>query len=658
MDVIPSLKSYLKRKVRVTRGELEYRGDGVNDNGIATSEEDENYRNWASDIGVKTKIQKGYIFSSKKLLSSEYALSFIKGTTLEIPTDPVVKIIGANAYYNAGLTSVKLSSDVLTIESEAFRNNGLLTSVNFNSSLVTIGANAFLGCAKLTTIDLPKTLTTINSSAFQNCSGLKEVTLPDSLTTLGTYAFYGCTSMQKVALAKNLRAIGNYTFYNCKALTTINWPANIQTNKLTIGENAFNGCTGLTGKLVIPEGVTKISASAFANCTGITEVVLPSTLTELGTGAFTGCKNLAKINIPSSVTTLGYNVFNNCTNLTDITYEGSNYVVENGIMYDAAKTKIATVLKAPTETVTIPATVTTIDAATLRTMLSTATIEFAAGNSKYMTDNGSIYIKDSNGNPSNLVLYNGTGTSYNAPSTLKEITAYAFNVKGSGLTSVSIASSSITTLKGYSFTGCTNLTTLSLNNGITSIENYALNGLSKLSSLTLPTGVKSLSTYILSGCSSLKTINVGADITNLTFQFAYNSGLTTINFASGSKYKQQDKYILTADGKTLIYMLGNNTVNVSIPSGVETIASYAFYYKSAMKTVALPSTLKKIQANAFAGCSNLQSISIPSGITSIGGSVFTSCTSLTRISIDKITDSVSGAPWGAPYGLRAVDWSE
>ena len=658
MDVIPSLKSYLKRKVRVTRGELEYRGDGVNDNGIATSEEDENYRNWASDIGVKTKIQKGYIFSSKKLLSSEYALSFIKGTTLEIPTDPVVKIIGANAYYNAGLTSVKLSSDVLTIEADAFRSNSLLTSVNFNNSLVTIGANAFLGCSKLTTIDLPKTLTTINSSAFQSCSGLKEVTLPDSLTTLGTYTFYGCTSMQKVTLAKNLSAIGNYTFYNCKALTTINWPANVQTNKLTIGENAFNSCIGLTGKLVIPEGVTKISASAFANCTGITEVVLPSTLTELGTGAFSGCKNLAKINIPSSVTTLGYNVFNNCTNLTDITYEGSNYVVENGIMYDAAKTKIATILKAPTGTVTIPATVTTIDAATLRTMLSTATIEFEAGNSKYMTDNGSIYIKDSNGNPSNLVLYNGTGTSYNAPSTLKEITAYAFNVKGSGLTSVSIASSSVTTLKGYSFTGCTNLTTLSLNNGITSIENYALSGLSKLSSLTLPTGVKSLSTYILFGCSNLKTINVGADITNLTFQFAYNSGLTTINFAAGSKYKQQDKYILTADGKTLIYMLGNNTANVSIPSGVETIASYAFYYKSALKTVSLPSTLKTIQGNAFAGCSNLQSISIPSSITSIGGSVFASCTSLTRISVDKITDSVSGAPWGAPYGLRIVDWSE
>ena len=658
MDVIPSLKSYLKRKVRVTRGELEYRGDGVNDNGIATSEEDENYRNWASDIGVKTKIQKGYIFSSKKLLSSEYALSFIKGTTLEIPTDPVVKIIGANAYYNAGLTSVKLSSDVLTIEADAFRSNSLLTSVNFNNSLVTIGANAFLGCAKLTSIDLPKTLTTISSAAFQSCSGLKEVTLPDSLTTLGTYTFYGCTSMQKVTLAKNLSAIGNYTFYNCKALTTINWPANVQTNKLTIGENAFNSCIGLTGKLVIPEGVTKISASAFANCTGITEVVLPSTLTELGTGAFSGCKNLTKINIPSSVTTLGYNVFNNCTNLTDITYEGSNYVVENGIMYDAAKTKIATILKAPTGTVTIPATVTTIDAATLRTMLSTATIEFEAGNSKYMTDNGSIYIKDSNGNPSNLVLYNGTGTSYNAPSTLKEITAYAFNVKGSGLTSVSIASSSVTTLKGYSFTGCKNLTTLSLNNGITSIENYALSGLSKLSSLTLPTGVKSLSTYILFGCSNLKTINVGADITNLTFQFAYNSGLTTINFASGSNYKQQDKYILTADGKTLIYMLGNTTANASIPSGVETIAGYAFYYKSALKTVSLPSTLKTIQGNAFAGCSNLQSISIPSSITSIGGSVFASCTSLTRISVDKITDSVSGAPWGAPYGLRIVDWSE
>lgn len=662
-DVIPSLKSYLKRNVRVVKGVLEYRGDNVDDDGIPVSEEDNNYRKWAVDIGVKAKLQNGYDYTNKKLLSSDYALSFINGTTLEIPDSPVIKIIGANAYYNAGITSLKLSKDVQTIEANAFRGNTALTSVDFRAgiigsgSLTKIDSNAFLGCSKLTNIELPNTLTTINSSAFQNCTALKTVSLPDSITSLGSYAFYGCSALEDVKLPANLKIINAYTFYNCKKLQSITWPENIASNKLQIKDGAFAGCTSLSGKLVLPEGVTSIAYNAFANCTGITEVVLPSTLISIGSNAFSGCTNLTKINIPESVTSLGSNVFSNCTKLTDITYEGSNYVIENGIMYDFAKTKIATIINAPTGTVTIPNTVTSIDAGTLRTMLSTATVEFESGNTKYMTDNGSLYIKDSSGNPVNLVVYNGTGTTYNAPATLNEITAYAFSTKGGNLTNVNISSTNITTLKGYSFYGCSKLTTLSLNNGITSIENYALNGLSKLSSLTLPANLKNLSTYILFGCSSLKTIDVSADITSLNFQFLYNSGVTTVNFASGSSYKQQGNFIMTADGKTLIYMIGNSLTNVSVPNGVETIANYAFYYKTAMTTISLPSTLKNINYSAFESCSKLQSVSLPASVSSISSSAFANCSALTRISVDRDEDTVSGAPWGAPYGLRIVEWN-
>ena len=39
----------------------------------------------------------------------------------------------------------------------------------------------------------------------------------------------------------------------------------------TIGENAFNGLTGLIS-ITIPESITKIEDSAFENCTGLTEI--------------------------------------------------------------------------------------------------------------------------------------------------------------------------------------------------------------------------------------------------------------------------------------------------------------------------------------------------------------------------------------------------
>jgi hypothetical protein len=38
----------------------------------------------------------------------------------------------------------------------------------------------------------------------------------------------------------------------------------------TIGNGAFNGCTGLSGNLTIPSSVTNIDNYAFYNCSGFT----------------------------------------------------------------------------------------------------------------------------------------------------------------------------------------------------------------------------------------------------------------------------------------------------------------------------------------------------------------------------------------------------
>ena len=59
----------------------------------------------------------------------------------------------------------------------------------------------------------------------------------------------------------------------------------------TVGEEAFYGNTSL-GRVVVPDGTTRISARAFAN-SSVSEVELPDTLTYIADDAFAGCGDIA-----------------------------------------------------------------------------------------------------------------------------------------------------------------------------------------------------------------------------------------------------------------------------------------------------------------------------------------------------------------------------
>ncbi len=67
-------------------------------------------------------------------------------------------------------------------------------------------------------------------------------------------------------------------------------------------------------KVVIPEGVEKISAYAFANLTALEEVVLPSTLEAIEYGAFQDCGALQKITFSgeNNLKIINQNAFENC----------------------------------------------------------------------------------------------------------------------------------------------------------------------------------------------------------------------------------------------------------------------------------------------------------------------------------------------------------
>ena len=67
-------------------------------------------------------------------------------------------------------------------------------------------------------------------------------------------------------------------------------------------------------KVIIPEGVKKIGAYAFANLTALEEVVLPSTLESIEYGAFFGCSSLQKVTFSgeNNLVIISQNAFEGC----------------------------------------------------------------------------------------------------------------------------------------------------------------------------------------------------------------------------------------------------------------------------------------------------------------------------------------------------------
>ena len=93
------------------------------------------------------------------------------------------------------------------------------------------------GEGSMTNYSNPAMASSDNVAPWAEYSGqIKKLTIAPGITSIGDYAFYGCRSISSVTLPAALTSIGNYAFY---------------------------GCTALSGKLIIPAGVTKIGEGAF-----------------------------------------------------------------------------------------------------------------------------------------------------------------------------------------------------------------------------------------------------------------------------------------------------------------------------------------------------------------------------------------------------------
>lgn len=97
---------------------------------------------------------------------------------------------------------------------------------------------------------------------------------------------------------------------------------------------------------------------------------------------------------------------------------------------------------------------------------------------------------------------------------------------------------------------------------------------------------------------------------------------------------------------------------VVIGEGITSVADKAFYFVTRLKNVTLPSTMKKIGTYAFAGCLNLKTINLPSGLEEIAERAFINTSSITALQIPESVIFIGDYAFNNCPGITSVTLSD
>ena len=429
---------------------------------------------------------------------------------------------------------------------------------------------------------------------------------------------------------------------------------------VSIGDRAFENCDGLT-KITIPDGVKHIGSYAFSGCSKLANIDLPDSVLSAGLWVFWNCLGLTNIDIPKNLHLAHSPTFLNCCALKSISVDSANkyHASENGVLFNKNKTvlekypadKIDSSYTIPSsvihidsssfedcsnlKSINIPSSVTRIDSDAFRNCCGLTSINVDKANKNYSSVNGVLFNK----NKTKIILYPAgkADRSYTIPS-------------------------SVTSIDCGVFSGCSNLSAISLPDSINYISSYAFDGTAyykdesnwENGALYIGNALVAAKRYgddELSGDFWLKEgTRIIAEET-----FTFCDKLKSINVSSSNKYFSSiDGVLYSKDKKTLIAYPEGKGSSYSIPNGVTSIGDGAFKNQDGLSSVTIPNSITSIGSSAFSYCSGLTSVTIPGSVTSIGSSAFSGCSGLTSLTISNGVKSIGGGAFYNCKGLTSV----
>ena len=271
-------------------------------------------------------------------LSSETTLDDFNGPRVLEKSAPLVSILGKvniNVFFNT-----PKASSITTIASTAFKYLDHLNYIDFGN-VTNINSSAFesTGLSSMT----GNKVKTISASAFSNCKSLTSFSLP-VLETIEQFAFGDNKGFTTVDLSNTkLVKLGYGAFKNCPNLTSVKLPSTITNylsnysqdqndNQTAIPQ--FDNCVNLTNITIASNSYIKSENNCIIDIASnkllymAQGATIPSSVVTISPGAINYQKS-ESITIPNSVTSIDASAFKKCSNLTTINYPGTKDSFKN-----------------------------------------------------------------------------------------------------------------------------------------------------------------------------------------------------------------------------------------------------------------------------------------------------------------------------------------
>lgn len=612
-----------------------------------------------------------------------------------------INSIGQYAFSGCwGVTTVRLSEDVTTIGTDAFKDCKDLTKTVFASvpALFAIdfaneaanplsltkklyfSADSNAEVTNLTIATKTEEQKDIRKYALVNASSMVKVTIPANITTIGADAFKGCT------------ALVNADFDNLNQVLTMAYE-NTASNPLSFAKNLM--IKGVVTTQITVSGTT-VGARAFYNCRWLESVLLDNTVTSIGDEAFRNCSNLSAINLPTQLVSIGERAFFGC----------------------------------PITSITLPATLTSIGMEAFRDTRIAQVVIPDGVTSGHLGDgvfSGCSYLKKVvlpaglESIPPLMFLNCSNLTDITLPDGVKTINERAF--EGCAALKTMPASSSLQFIMQSAFAKCTGLTNLVLTAPLEAIYKSAFQGCSNITSVTLPASLTNILSTAFSGCTKLTDIysNCPAAPTAAADAFDSPASITLhkVDAATGydaEPWKSMKQAAAAIANYTLTFVLNDNeehpykTISrqaglpigsdeVTAPDGIfsgwdkeipqvmpsEDVTFYGYtsvkktidglsYHlypaeahsvpakenravliagldgKYSAETITVPATVTDntvvypvtaVEASAFDGCETVYRITLPASVKEIGTCAFRRCKKLIQINIPETVTVIS-----------------
>lgn len=422
-----------------------------------------------------------------------------------------------------------------------------------------------------------------------------------------------------------------YVFKNCKdSITSLRFDSNSQIT--SISKYSFYKTSLESVDMSECKNLNLLNESIFDQCYNLNSVILPPNISSIGNGCFSGDLKLSSIVLRDSVLTLNNNAFSS-SGLTTINIS-INSKLEKLDQTCFSYSNLSSFF--------IPKFLISIyDVNFADCPLENITVHPENNKFKIDHDTFSVFI-----GIDNSILF-------------RVVTTYPYNQY--------IVPSYVTTINGFCFCKCSNITSIQIHDNVREFHSFAFQYSTGLITIIIPEKISRIISHLFGHCTSLTNITIHDNVKEIGYRaFEYCSSLTKIAIPEKltSIANEVFQYCMSLTDITIpinvtkidnhLFQYCKSLRNITIPERVTEIGISVFYHCTNLQWISIKGTTSKLDYRIFSNCNNLASIIIPKNVIEIGVGAFSWCTSLTSITIPENVKLIKNGAFYCCNNLKSI----